>query len=116
MNNITTSYKILGVPETSTEPELRSAYKKMAMIYHPDKLSSQSSCGNAETSITFVHVQQAYNNIVEERKRQNEIQVFKQYCSQKLMDLLEGDTNDIQFEDDYFAQQDKKMSEKMSVI
>lgn len=47
--------------------------------------------------------------------------VFKQYCSQKLVDLLEGETNDIEMEEEdeddrYFMRQEKRMKEKMMGI
>ncbi len=32
-------YQILGVPETSTDKELKKAYKNLAKKYHPDSTS-----------------------------------------------------------------------------
>jgi DnaJ-class molecular chaperone len=31
-------YAILGVKRTATEAQLKSAYRKLAMKYHPDKV------------------------------------------------------------------------------
>ena len=30
-------YKLLGVPKTATEREIKKAFRKLAMEYHPDK-------------------------------------------------------------------------------
>lgn len=30
-------YEVLGVPRTSSQGDIRKAYKKLAMLYHPDK-------------------------------------------------------------------------------
>lgn len=30
-------YKILGIEQNSSQDEIKKAYKKLAMLYHPDK-------------------------------------------------------------------------------
>lgn len=36
-------YDILGISKTSTEEEIKKAYRKMAFRFHPDKNSSEGN-------------------------------------------------------------------------
>lgn len=49
-------YKILGLQENATEAEIKTAYRKLAMLYHPDRNS-----GNQEAEIKFKQIQAAYD-------------------------------------------------------
>ena len=57
-------YEVLGVPRTSTEDELRSAYRKLAHKYHPDKTG-----GDKAAEEKFKEVNEAYGVLKNKEKR-----------------------------------------------
>lgn len=56
-------YKVLGVPKTATADELKKAYRKLAVQYHPDKNKSK------EAEEKFKEINQAYEVLGNEQKR-----------------------------------------------
>jgi curved DNA-binding protein len=58
-------YEILGVPRTATEKEIKTAYRKLARQYHPDR-----NPGDKEAEAKFKEVQQAYDVLSDTKKRQ----------------------------------------------
>jgi DnaJ-class molecular chaperone len=56
-------YKILGIKESSTDEQIKNAYKKLALKWHPDKNKSK----NAETK--FQQIVEAYNVLGDVNKR-----------------------------------------------
>ena len=48
-------YRVLGVPPTATDAELRAAYRKLVQRHHPDH-----NAGSAESARRFEEVQEAY--------------------------------------------------------
>lgn len=48
-------YKVLGVPPTASDAELRTAYRKLVQLHHPDHNN-----GSAESARRFEEVQEAY--------------------------------------------------------
>lgn len=60
-------YKILGVPKDAQLPEIRTAYKKLALKCHPDKFQDEKI--KAEKQDEFQKVAQAYELLRDEKER-----------------------------------------------
>ena len=57
-------YEVLGVPREADEKALKSAYRKLAMKYHPDQ-----NPGNTEAEEKFKEVGEAYAVLSDADKR-----------------------------------------------
>jgi DnaJ like chaperone protein len=61
------SYKILEIERTATDEEVKKAYRKMAVKYHPDKVSHLGDDVRKSADEKFSRVNEAYNKIKKER-------------------------------------------------
>lgn len=61
------SYKILEIERTATNDEVKKAYRKMAMKYHPDKVSHLGEDFKKSADEKFKMVNEAYEKIKKER-------------------------------------------------
>jgi DnaJ like chaperone protein len=61
------SYKILEIEQTSSDDEVKKAYRRMAMKYHPDKVSHLGEDFKKVAHEKFRKVQEAYDQIKKER-------------------------------------------------
>jgi DnaJ like chaperone protein len=61
------SYKILEIERTSTNEEVKKAYRRMAMKYHPDKVSHLGDEFRKTADEKFKKVNDAYEKIKKER-------------------------------------------------
>jgi DnaJ like chaperone protein len=61
------SYKILEVERSATNDEIKKAYRKMAMMYHPDKVSHLGEEFKKNADEKFKMVNEAYEKIKKER-------------------------------------------------
>lgn len=60
-------YKILGITKDATNEEVKSAYKKMAMKHHPDKVAGMGEEVTRKATEKFQAINEAYNRIKKER-------------------------------------------------
>lgn len=65
-------YTILGVNETAPASEIKKAYRKLAMQYHPDR-----NPGNKAAEEKFKEISEAYDVVGDEQKRQKYDQMRK---------------------------------------
>lgn len=57
-------YKVLGVSKTASDKEIKTAYRKLAMQWHPDKNKTQ------EAEKKFKEINQAYEVLSDPKKKQ----------------------------------------------
>ena len=57
-------YEVLGVSRSATDDEIKKAYRKLALTYHPDRNS-----GNTEAEEKFKEINQAYQVLGDPEKR-----------------------------------------------
>lgn len=56
-------YRTLGISETATEKEIRTAYRQLALKYHPDRNPSPDAAAK------FIELQEAYETLGNEQGR-----------------------------------------------
>lgn len=66
--NTDSDYKILDIDRSASNEELKKAYRRMAMKFHPDKVSTLGEDVQNAAKEKFQKVNRAYENIKKERK------------------------------------------------
>jgi DnaJ like chaperone protein len=61
------AFKILEIESSVTDEEVKKAYRKMAMKYHPDKVRGLGEQHEKAANEKFIKVQEAYEQIKKER-------------------------------------------------
>ena len=61
------AYITLGITESVSDDEVRQAYKRMALKYHPDRLASQGEEARQAAERTFQQINQAKDIIFKAR-------------------------------------------------
>ena len=62
---------MLGVQKSASADEIKKAYKKMAIKYHPDRQSGKSDAEKKDAEEKFKEAAEAYSVLSDETKRQS---------------------------------------------
>lgn len=63
-------YEVLGVEKNATAADIKKAYKKMAIKYHPDRQTGKPEAEQKEAEEKFKEAAEAYSVLSDEQKRQ----------------------------------------------
>ena len=69
-------YQILGVDKNASSDEIKKAYRKLAMEYHPDR-----NAGNAQAEEKFKEINEAYQVLSDDDKRAHYDRLGSAYSS-----------------------------------
>jgi DnaJ-domain-containing protein 1 len=61
------AYRTLGISDTATDDEVRQAYKRLALKYHPDRMASQGEGARLSAERIFQQINQAKEIIFKAR-------------------------------------------------
>ena len=65
--NVDSDYKILGIDANATDEEVKKAYRKMAITYHPDKVAQMGEEYQKGAKEKFQKIQDAYEALKKRR-------------------------------------------------
>ena len=65
--NVDSDYRILGITEQATDEEVKKAYRKMAISFHPDKVAQMGEEYQKGAKEKFQRIQDAYEAIKKRR-------------------------------------------------
>ena len=63
-------YSILGVSKDATDDEVKSAFRKLSMQYHPDRQVGKSESEKKAAEEKFKEISEAYDTLGDKDKRQ----------------------------------------------
>jgi hypothetical protein len=78
-------YTILGIPQDSSKNDIKKAYRKLAMIYHPDKNDN-----GKDAERKFIQLTEAYEILIGERKAPVRSVVQQHYQRKAHFDFRSG--------------------------
>lgn len=62
-------YKVLGLQRSATKEEIKEAFRRLALKYHPDKHSQATEAVRDDATIRFKQLSEAYEVLSDDRKR-----------------------------------------------
>lgn len=70
-NKIYDPFEILGIRAGTAEKEIKSHYKKLSKLYHPDKVKASANMTIEAIQNRFVEITKAYKSLTDETIREN---------------------------------------------
>lgn len=58
-------YHVLGVPRSATKEEIKAAFRKKALIHHPDRHAASSDAVKKAAETTFRTLKEAYEQLTD---------------------------------------------------
>ena len=65
--DVASHYAVLEVPETATDAEVKKAYRRMAVKFHPDKVRDMGEDYQKQARVRFDRISEAYEAIKKQR-------------------------------------------------
>jgi DnaJ like chaperone protein len=62
-NSLDEAYRTLGISSSATDDEVRKAYRKLALKYHPDKVAQQGEAARDAAAAQFSKITEAKDRI-----------------------------------------------------
>lgn len=62
-------YRILGLTKNATKEEIKEAFRKLAIQFHPDKHAQSPKSARDSATLKFKQVSEAYEVLMDDRKR-----------------------------------------------
>lgn len=63
-------YEVLGLPRRSKSKDIKKAYRKLALQYHPDKVKSDDEKEKQKSEDIFIKVSEAYAVLSDDKKKE----------------------------------------------
>lgn len=63
-------YKILGIDKQATEKDIKKAYRKLALVWHPDRHANSTDDEKVQAEKKFKEIGEAYAILSDPEKRQ----------------------------------------------
>lgn len=62
-------YRVLGVTRNATKEDIKEAFRRLAIQFHPDKHAQSSKSARDAVTLKFKQVSEAYDILIDDRKR-----------------------------------------------
>ncbi|XP_031282040.1 chaperone protein dnaJ 72 [Pistacia vera] len=76
-------YRVLGLNRNATREEIKEAFRKLAVKYHPDKHSQSAKAVREDATFRFKQVSEAYEVLSDDLKRTHYDIHYKNYNSNR---------------------------------